>query len=90
MRIYTVSSGIDFTAEEQHLEKHVYPVLHAILRGRTRLSWVSSLSGDMSSVEGGAVVWTSAPPCPDPWASCLSSPRVYMPKSLAGFPQVGE
>jgi hypothetical protein len=90
MRIYTVSSGIDFTAEEQHLEKHVYPVLHAILRGRTRLSWVSSLPGDMSSVEGGAVVWTSAPPCPDPWASCLSSPRVYMPKSLAGFPQVGE
>ena len=46
MRIYTVSSGIDFTAEEQHLEKHVYPVLHAILRGRTRLSWVSSLPGD--------------------------------------------
>ena len=40
MRIYTVSSGVDFMTEEEHLDKLVYPVLHRILHGRTRLSWV--------------------------------------------------
>lgn len=43
MRIYTVSSGVDFMTEEEHLNTLVYPVLHRILHGRTRLSWVRSL-----------------------------------------------
>jgi hypothetical protein len=44
MRIYTVSSGVDFMTEEEHLDKLVYPVLHRILHGRTRLSWVRSFN----------------------------------------------